>query len=90
MYHEGWGNYFVNTNYYEATQQLNKAGKLHFVLGMLYEIESWMNVDEALSRAVDAKKYASRHVKQNWIKLFMDGTVETGTRFVEPLYPDGH
>ena len=29
MYHEGWGNYFVNTNYYKAAQQLDKAGKLH-------------------------------------------------------------
>ena len=27
MYHEGWGNYFVNTNYYQAAQQLDKAGK---------------------------------------------------------------
>ena len=34
MYHEGWGNYFVNTNYYQAAQQLDQAGKLHFVLGL--------------------------------------------------------
>ena len=59
MYTEGWGNYFVNTNYYQALQQLDKAGKLHFVVGLPYEIESWMNVDEALARAVDAKKFAS-------------------------------
>ena len=26
----------------------------------------------------------------NWLKLLMNGTVETGTGFVEPLYPDGH
>ena len=87
MYHEGWGNYFVNTNYYQAVQQMDKAGKLHFVLGLPYEIESWMNVDEALSRAIDAKKFASRHVIPRWIKLLMDGTVETGTGFVDPLYP---
>ena len=24
------------------------------------------------------------------MKLFMDGTVESGTGFIEPLYPDGH
>ncbi|MBQ3398747.1 MAG: amidohydrolase family protein, partial [Synergistaceae bacterium] len=90
MYTEGWGNYFVNTNYYEARQQLDKAGKLHYVVGLPYEFESWMNVDEALARAVDAKKFASKRVMPNWIKLLMDGTVETGTGFVEPLYPDGH
>ena len=90
MYHEGWGNYFVNTNYYQAAQKLDKEGKLHFVLGLPYEIESWMDVDEALTRAVDAKKFTSKHVMPRWIKLLMDGTVESGTGFVDPLYPDGH
>ena len=90
MYTEGWGNYFVNTNYYKAAQQLDEAGKIHFVLGLPYEIESWMNVDEALARAVNAKKFASKRVMPRWIKLLMDGTVETGTGFVDPLYPDGH
>ena len=49
-----------------------------------------MNVDEELKKAVDVQKYATTHVKTNWLKLFMDGTVEGGTGFVEPLYPDGH
>ena len=90
MYIDGWGDYFYNDNFYEAAQQTDKAGDMHFILGTTYEIESWMNVDDALARAVDAKKYSSAHVKPNWIKIFMDGTVETGTGFVEPLYPDGH
>ncbi|MBQ6355984.1 MAG: hypothetical protein IJI52_02690, partial [Solobacterium sp.] len=38
----------------------------------------------------EVRKYATRHVLPNWVKLFMDGTVEGGTGFVEPLYPDGH
>ena len=90
MYVDGWGNYFYNTNFYQAAQQLDNAGGMHFVLGLSYEIESWMNIDEALVKAADAKKFASTRVKPNWIKLFMDGTVETGTGFVDPLYPDGH
>ena len=90
MYIDGWGDYFYNDNFYEAAQQMDKAGDMHFILGVTYEIESWMNVDEALAKAVDAKKYTSAHVKPNWIKLFMDGTVETGTGFIDPLYPDGH
>ena len=90
MYHGGWGNYFVNTNYYEACQQLDNAGKLHFVVGLPYEIESWMDMDEALARAVDAKKFASKRVLPRWIKLLYDGGVEAGTGIVDPLYPDGH
>ena len=90
MYIDGWGDYFYNDNFYKAAHELDKAGDMHFLLGMTYEIESWMDVDEALAKAVDAKKYASAHVKPNWIKLFMDGTVETGTGFIEPLYLDGH
>ncbi|MBR1645624.1 MAG: amidohydrolase family protein [Selenomonadaceae bacterium] len=90
MYLDGYANYFFNDNFYEAAHELDKAGDMHFVLGTAYEIESWMNVDDALSRAVDAKKYVSTHVKPNWIKLFMDGTPETGTGFIEPLYLDGH
>ena len=90
MYTEGWGNYFVNTNYYKALKQLDEAGKLHFIAGLPYEIESWMDMDEALTRAADAKNFASKHVLPNWIKLLVDGTVESGTGLVEPVYPDGH
>ena len=90
MYIDGWGNYFFNTNYYQAAQEMDKAGDLHFVLGLSYEIESWMDVDAVLAKAANAKKFTSTRVKPNWIKLFMDGTVETGTGFVDPLYPDGH
>ncbi len=56
MYHEGWGNYFLNNNYYKALQQLDRAGKLNFVVGLPYEIESWMDMDEALGRAVEARR----------------------------------
>ena len=90
MYIDGWGNYFYNNNFFKAAQQMDLAGDMNFVLGLTYEVESWMNVDEALKRADDVQQYASTHVKTNWLKLFMDGTVEGGTGYVEPLYPDGH
>lgn len=89
MYLDGYSTYFFNDNFYKAAQQMDKAGEMHFVLGTTYEIDSWMDVDAALDKAADAKKFASFHVKPNWIKLFMDGTVEGGTGFVDPLYPDG-
>ena len=90
MYIDGWGNYFYNNSYYRAAQELDNAGKMHFVLGTTYEIESWMNVDDALAKAVDVQKFASKRVKTNWIKLFMDGTPESGTGFIDPLYLDDH
>ena len=63
---------------------------MNFVLGLTYEVESWMDVEEALKGAADVQQYATTRVKTNWLKLFMDGPVEGGTGFVDPLYPDGH
>ena len=90
MYIDGWSTYFYNSSLYQAAQQRDQAGDMRFVLGLCYEIESWMDVDEAMAKASDVQKFASTHVKPNWIKLFIDGTVESGTGFVEPLYSDGH
>ena len=90
MYLDGWGNYFYNESYFKAAQQMDKAGDLHFVLGLTYELESWMDIDKNLEKSLEVQKYASERVKTNWVKLFMDGTVETGTGFIEPLYRDGH
>ena len=90
MYIDGWGNYFNNTNFFKAAQQMDKAGDMNIILGLTYEVESWMNVEKELKKAVDVQQYATTHVKTNWLKLFMDGTVEGGTGYVEPLYPDGH
>ena len=90
MYLDGWGSYFFNESYFKAAQQMDKAGDLHFVLGLTYELESWMDIDKNLDKSLEVKKYASERVKTNWVKLFMDGTVETGTGFIEPLYRDGH
>ncbi len=90
MYVDGWGSYFYNDHFYQGAHQLDEAGDMHFVLGLSYELESWMDVDQALKKADDAKKFASPHLLPKWVKLFMDGTVEGGTGFVDPLYPDGH
>ena len=87
MYLDGYSSYFFNDNFYKVAQQMDQAGDMHFVLGTTWELDSWMDVDEALAKASDTKKYASAHIKPNWLKLFMDGTVESGTGFVEPLYP---
>ena len=90
MYLDGYSSYFFNDVYYRAAQQFEKSGDMHFVLGTTYEFDSWMNIDEKLTKAADAKKFASARIKPNWIKLFMDGTVESGTGFIDPVYLDGH
>ena len=90
MYVDGWGNYFYTDNFYKAASQMDKAGDMNFILGLACEFESWMDVDEVFNEVIEGQKYATKHVKTNWIKLFMDGTVESGTGFVDPLYPDGH
>ena len=89
-YLDGYSSYFFNDTYYQAAQQMDNADKLNFVLGFSYEIDSWMNVDAVLEKAIAAKKFASSQIKPYWIKLFMDGTVESGTGFIEPVYLDGH
>ena len=90
MYLDGYSSYFFNDNFYKAAQQMDQTGDMHFVLGTAWELDSWMDVDKTLDKAVATKKYESAHIKTNWLKLFMDGTVESGTGFIDPLYPDGH
>ena len=63
---------------------------MNFVLGTAYEMDSWMNIDEKLEKALEVQKYSSAHLKTNWIKLFIDGTPESGTGFIDPVYLDGH
>ena len=89
MYLDGYSSYFFNENFYKAAQQMDQAGDMHFVLGTSWELDSWMDVDKTLAKAADTKKYESAHIRTNWLKLFMDGTVESGTGFVDPLYPGG-
>ncbi|MBR0048893.1 MAG: amidohydrolase family protein [Prevotella sp.] len=89
MYLDGYSSYFFNDNFYKAAQQMDQAGDMHFVLGTTWELDSWMDVDKTLDKAVATKQYESPHIKTRWLKLFMDGTVESGTGFIDPLYPSG-
>ena len=90
MYQDVYSSYFFNDNFYKAAQQMDQAGDMHFVLGTAWELDSWMDVDKTLEKAAATKKYETAHIKTNWLKMFMDGTVESGTGFIDPVYPDGH
>ena len=87
MYQDGYSSYFFNDSFYKAAQQMDQAGDMHFVLGTAWELDSWMDVAQTLEKAAATKKYESAHIRTNWLKMFIDGTVESGTGFVEPLYP---
>ena len=87
MYQDGYSSYFFNDNFYKAAQQMDQAGDMHFVLGTAWELDSWMDVAQTLEKAAATNKYESAHIRTNWLKMFIDGTVESGTGFVEPLYP---
>ena len=90
MYQDGYSSPFFNDSFYQAAQQMDQAGDMHCVLGLAWEMASWMDIDKTLEKAAATKKYESAHIRTNWLKMFMDGTVESGTGFVDPLYPDGH
>lgn len=90
-YMDGWSNYFGNARMYEAARKLDEEGKLNINLGLSYEFESsCKDVDEEIAKAVQMKKYTEGHINADFVKLFIDGTVEGGTGLTLEPYPDGH
>ena len=90
-YMDGWSNCFGNSRYFEVADKLDEAGELHILLGMTYEFDSSCDdVDAELAKAFEGKKYTKGHVNANYVKLFIDGTVEGGTGLTIDPYPDGH
>lgn len=88
-YLDGWSNYYFGDMFYRTAKKLDASGNLNLVLGMSYEIESWQKeeLDSEIIKAVDLKRqYSTLHVKPNWAKFFVDGTVETGTGLLSEPY----
>lgn len=83
---EAWGNQ-MGTATFDALSELEKEGKLTYNVTMSYEIENLTpeETEKGIQEAINAMKYSSRHVKANILKMFEDGTVETGTGYsLEP------
>ena len=80
-YMEGWSNMLHPARYYEAANRLDKAGKLKIILPMTYEVEPWQkNMGGEIDHLAALKqKYGTRHVRPEYLKIFMDGCVETKT-----------
>ena len=86
-YMDGWANYYGTDVFYKAARTLEDDGELHILLGMPYEFESSCeSVDEELEAAADTKKYSGGHIYANYVKLFIDGTVEGGTGLTTQPY----
>ena len=81
---EGWANKFGMVTY-DVIKEMDKSNELTLDIGMAYEIEnlSKEEVSGELSAAVVVKdKYSSNRVHANMIKLFEDGTPESGTGYM--------
>lgn len=81
---EGWANKFGMVTY-DVISDMDKSGELTLNFGMAYEIEnlSTEEVARELNAAVMARdKYSSERVHTNYIKLFEDGTPESGTGYM--------
>lgn len=90
-YMDGWSNYFGTDGFYKAARNLDESKSLKANLGYSYEIESWC---EDMGREIEtaagwSRKYATGHLHSDYIKLFIDGTVEGGTGFTIGEYPAG-
>lgn len=81
---EGWANKFGMVTY-DVIKEMDAAGELTLNFGMAYEIEN-LSKDEVsgeLNAAAAANsKYSSKRIHANMIKLFEDGTPESGTGYM--------
>lgn len=86
-YQDGWSNYYGNLRFYDAAKALDKEGKLSLNMGLAYEIESSTEeLDKDLERAFSTDSYTTTHINPHYIKMFVDGTVETETGYVQIPY----
>ena len=88
-YQDGWSNYFGNLRFYDAAKALDQKGELNLNMGLAYEVESSTeDLDGDLKRAFATDSYTTTHINPHFIKMFVDGTVETGTGYVQEPYLD--
>ncbi len=86
-YQDGWSNYYGNLRFYDAAKALDREGKLSLNMGLAYEIESsTKDLDGDLKRAFATDSYTTPHINPHHIKMFIDGTVETETGYVQVPY----
>ncbi len=88
---EGWSNMLHPRKLYEAAHRMDTNGVLKLVLPMTYEVEPWQTdmTSEIECLASLKETYGTRHVLPEYLKIFMDGVVETKTGALSKPYKDG-
>ena len=90
---DGWSNMFHPNKLYKAANNLDKNNKLKIVFPMTYEVEPWQSdneIDDEINNLVSLNKtYGTNHVLPEYLKVFMDGVVETITGAMIKPYKDG-
>ena len=88
-YMDGWSNYYGNNSFYEGAKALEDAGELNMLLGLSYEFDSSADsVEDEIAKAKDTKRYTGGHINADYVKIFIDGTVESGTGFTTETYQE--
>lgn len=88
-YMDGWSNYYGNNSFYEGAKALEDAGDLNMLLGLSYEFDSSAeSVEDEIAKAKDTKHYTGGHINADYVKIFIDGTVESGTGFTTETYQE--
>lgn len=92
---EGWTNNYSadDESLFQALTAMDASDDLHLNVSLTYEIEPWFNDNKPFCYVKNAasvqKRYQSKHVHPDYVKLFMDGCVEMGTGFLLGNYPHG-
>ncbi len=90
-YMEGWSNAYHPSKFYETANRFDKEGRLKMLLSMSYEVEPWQkDMSDQIDYLVSLnKKYGTSHVRPQYLKVFMDGVVETSTGSMYKPYKSG-
>ena len=90
-YMEGWSNVYHPSKFYEVANRYDKEGKLKLLLSMTYEVEPWQkDMSEQIDYLVSLReKYGTPHIRPEYLKVFMDGVVETTTGSMYKPYKTG-
>ncbi len=88
---DGWSNMLHPTKFYEVASRMDNNGELKIVFPMTYEVEPWQTDMDDQIEILDNlnKKYGTNHVLPEYLKIFMDGVVETKTGAMLKPYVDG-
>ena len=90
-YMEGWSNAYHPTKFYEVANHFDKECRLNLLLSMSYEVEPWQkDMSDQIDSLVSLReKYGTSHVRPEYLKVFMDGVVESTTGSMYKPYKNG-